>query len=33
MAKTRGQICLSAAEGSWIRARCSRHGREKADSR
>ena len=33
MAKTSGQICLSAAGGGWIGARCSRHLREKANSR
>ena len=33
VAKTSGQICLSAAGGGWIGARCSRHLREKANSR
>ena len=33
MAKPCGQICLSAAGGGWIGARCSRHLREKANSR
>ena len=33
LAKTGGQICLSAAGGGWIGARCSRHLREKANSR
>ena len=31
--ETGGQICLSAAGGGWIGARCSRHLREKANSR
>ena len=28
-----GEICLTAARGGWIRARCSRHRLEEADSR